>query len=92
MQFETQVKCRVPGSDCPSHGVKTIVVPWAGPRSQFTLLFERFAIEILLGARSIKTAQEILRISWDQASAEKLWKTLPEEQREQIQAVALAGR
>ena len=67
MQFETQVRCRVPRSDCPRHGVKTIQVPWAGPRSQFTLLFERFAIEVLLGARSIKKAQELLRISWDQA-------------------------
>ena len=67
MQFETQVKSRVPRSDCPIHGVKTIVVPWASPRSQFTLLFERFAIEVLLGARSIKKAQELLRISWDQA-------------------------
>jgi transposase len=67
MQFETQVRSRIPRSDCPTHGVKTIAVPWAGPRSQFTLLFERFAIEILLGARSIKKAREILRISWDQA-------------------------
>lgn len=147
MQLETLVKCRVPRSDCPEHGVKTISVPWAGPRSQFTLLFERLAIEVLLGARSIKKAQELLRISWDQAqriqelaverglarrkleelrhagmdeknfkrgqsyvsvltdveagrvldvvegrdqeSAEKLWKTLPEEQRKQIEAVAL---
>jgi transposase len=67
MQFETQVRSRVPRSDCPDHGVKTIVVPWAGPRSQFTLLFERFAIEVLLSARSITKAQELLRISWDQA-------------------------
>lgn len=67
MQFETLVTCRMPRSDCPEHGVKTIQVPWAGPRSQFTLLFERFAIEVLLGARSIKKAQELLGISWDQA-------------------------
>lgn len=67
MQFETLVKCRVPRSDCDVHGVKTIQVPWAGPRSQFTLLFERFAVEVLLGARSIKKAQELLGISWDQA-------------------------
>lgn len=147
MQFETLVKCRVPRSDCPVHGVKTIRIPWAGPRSQFTLLFERFAIEVLLTARSIVKAQEILRISWDQAqriqelaverglarrkleglryagmdeksfgrghdyvsvmtdiergrvldvvkdrekeSADLLWKTLPEEQRQGIEAVAM---
>jgi len=67
MQFETEVRCRIPRSECPSHGVKSIAVPWAAPRSQFTLLFERFAIEVLLGARSIRKAQEILGISWDQA-------------------------
>jgi transposase len=67
MQFETQIKCRVPRSDCPTHGAKTISIPWAGPRSQFTLLFERFAVEVLLSARSIKKAQELLGISWDQA-------------------------
>jgi len=66
MQFETQVKCRVPRSDCPEHGVKTIQVPWAGPRSQFTFLFEKFAIEVLRCARSIRQAQALLGISWDQ--------------------------
>lgn len=67
MQFETDIKCRVPRVDCRTHGVKTAAVPWAGPRSQFTLLFECFAVDVLLGARSIRKAQEILRISWDQA-------------------------
>jgi transposase len=66
MQFETLVKSRVPRSDCPEHGVKTIQVPWAGPRSPFTLLFEKFAIEVLKSARSIRQAQALLGISWDQ--------------------------
>jgi transposase len=66
MQFETLVKCRVPRSDCEAHGAKTIQVPWAGPRSPFTLLFEKFAIEVLQCARSIRQAQELLGISWDQ--------------------------
>ena len=66
MQFETLVKSRVPRSDCPEHGAKTIQVPWAGPRSPFTLLFEKFAIEVLKAARSIRQAQARLGISWDQ--------------------------
>lgn len=66
MQFETLVKSRVPRSDCPEHGAKTIQVPWAGPRSPFTLLFEKFAIEVLQCARSIRQAQVLLGISWDQ--------------------------
>ena len=67
MQFETLVKSKLPRSDCAEHGIKTINAPWAGPRSQFTLLFERLAIEVLIAARSISKACDILRISWDPA-------------------------
>lgn len=69
MQFETIVTCRVPRADCPEHGVKTLPVPWAGWHSRFTLLFERFAIEVLYGARSITQATALLGISWDQAQS-----------------------
>jgi transposase len=43
---------------CPS--------PWAGARSRFTLLYERFAIEVLLACRSVRAAAELLRLSWDE--------------------------
>jgi transposase len=66
MQFETVIQTRIPRSDCPEHGVKTISIPWACPRSPFTLLFERLAIEVILGARSLSQAQSLLRLSWDQ--------------------------
>jgi transposase len=69
MQFQTLLRSRVPRADCPTHGAKTIRVPWAGPRSQFTLLFERFAIDVIYAARSITQAQELLRISWDQVQS-----------------------
>lgn len=69
MQFETIITCRVPRSDCPEHGAKTITVPWASPHSRFTLMFERFAIEVLYGARSITQATALLGLSWDQAQA-----------------------
>lgn len=66
MQFQTIIKSRVPRSECPDHGVKTIVVPWAGPNSRFTLLFERFAIDVMIAAKSIKAAASLLGLSWDQ--------------------------
>ncbi len=66
MQFQTIIKSRIPRSDCPEHGVKTIDVPWAGPNSHFTLLFERFAIDIMKAAKSIKEAASLLNLSWDQ--------------------------
>jgi len=66
MQFETLIECRVPRSNCKAHGIKTIEVPWAGKRSQFTLLFERFAVEVLLHSSSKTGAMGILRLSWDE--------------------------
>jgi transposase len=41
-------------------------LPWAEPQSRFTLLFERFAIEVLRQT-SIQAAAMILRVSWDEA-------------------------
>lgn len=67
MQFETIIRCCVPRSDCPVHGAKTITLPWASAHSRFTLLFERFSIEVLQNARSLTQARALLRISWDQA-------------------------
>jgi transposase len=66
MQFKTTIVCRVPRISCPEHGILTVSVPWAGEYSRFTLLFEGFAIDVLLSAKSIKDAVNILRISWDQ--------------------------
>ena len=51
MQFTTLIRARTPRADCPEHGVKTMQVPWAAPQGRFTLLFERFAVEVLLGQR-----------------------------------------
>lgn len=69
MQFQTIIKSRVPRSECPDHGVKTIQVPWAGPNSRFTLLFERLAIDVMIAAKSIKEAARLLGLSWDQVHA-----------------------
>jgi transposase len=49
--------------------VETVPVPWAGARSRFTLLYERFAIEVLLACRSVSAAGELLGCSWDQLHA-----------------------
>lgn len=51
--------------ECTTHGVKQLRVPWAEPGSQFTALFERFAIDLLREC-SITGAVGLLRISWDE--------------------------
>lgn len=65
MQFTTTIHAQTPRTDCALHGVKTILVPWADAHSRFTLLFERFAIEVLQATASITQAQSLLRLSWD---------------------------
>jgi len=66
MQFKTVIHCKIPRIECPLHGAKSISVPWADARSRFTLLFERFAIDILLGCQNQTKAGAILGLSWDE--------------------------
>ena len=67
MQFVTLIRARTPRADCPVHGVKTMQVPWAEPQGRFTLLFERFAVEVLLASASVSQACELLGIGWETA-------------------------
>jgi transposase len=67
MQFTTLIRARTPRADCPEHGVKTMLVPWAAPQGRFTLLFERFAVEGLLASASVSQACALLGLSWDTA-------------------------
>ena len=67
MQFETLVRARTPRCKCPDCGVKTVQVPWAEKNSRFTLLFEAFAIEVLLACSNVSRAKSLLRINWETA-------------------------
>ena len=69
MQFEARLRARVPRSDCPECGVKTVEVPWAGKHGRFTLMFEAFAIAVLRGASNVEAACELLGIHWATADA-----------------------
>jgi len=67
MQFTTLIRARTPRSNCPEHGVKTMAVPWAAPQGRFTLLFECFAVDVLLASGSVSQGCELLGIGWDTA-------------------------
>ena len=64
MQFETILVARVPRTKCAKCGVKTCSVPWAGPHSRFTLMFEAFAVRVLQAAGSIEQARLLLKLTW----------------------------
>lgn len=66
MQFKTLLICPVPRVSCKTHGVKSLKVPWADLKSRFTMLFERFAVDVLLSASSKKKAAELIGLSWDE--------------------------
>jgi transposase len=63
--FESVIVCRVPRLKKEGK-IETAPVPWAGKRSRFTLLYERFAIEVLLACRGVSAAAQLRGLSWDQ--------------------------
>ena len=65
MQFQTIIRARAPRSNCPDHGVKTVTVPWAEPQGRFTLMFERFVIDVLVASASVSHACELLGLGWE---------------------------
>lgn len=66
-QFQTHLHAEIPRVQCPTHGVKQVRVPWAEPRSRFTLLLERLVIDLILQCSTVKGACAIVGISWDEA-------------------------
>jgi transposase len=62
-QFKTFLIAAAPRVQCPVHGVQTIPVPWSAPHSRFTLLFERFAIDVLQATQVQAKAARLLRLS-----------------------------
>lgn len=62
-QLRTLLHARIPRVQCPTHGVRQAAVPWSEPRSRFTLLFERFAIDVMLETDG-SGAATILGLSW----------------------------
>lgn len=66
-QFETHLHAEIPRVQCPTHGVKQVRVPWAEPRSRFTLLMERLVIDLIRQCSTVKGACTIAAISWDEA-------------------------
>ena len=65
MQFETVLWARTPRARCKTCGVKTTAIPWAGKHSRFTLMFEAFAIEVLLACGNVKSAAGLLDVDWN---------------------------
>lgn len=66
-QFQTLLHARLPRVNCPEHGVVQVAASWAEPRSRFTLLFERWIIDVIEQCSTVSGACKLLGIGWDQA-------------------------
>ena len=63
MEYSTFVIARIPRSNCPTHGIKQIDVPWAGPKSRFTFGMEEWTIQVLQLTKSQARTGRLLRLS-----------------------------
>lgn len=68
LQYQTLLHAETPRVDCPEHGVRQVALPWAKPRSRFTLMFERFVLTVLAHT-SVSSAARLLGLSWDEVFA-----------------------
>jgi transposase len=92
MGHTTRLCCRVPRSECPEHGVKTVTVPWAAAGSRFTMEFEAASVRLLLIAQSQSAAAEHLGLNWHQVhgiQAAAVGRGLQRRDTEQISRVGL---
>lgn len=65
-QLQTILRARIPRVRCEQHGVLQVAVPWAGAKSRFTLLMERFVIDVLKESATVSGACRLLGLSWDE--------------------------
>jgi transposase len=66
MQYKTFLHARVPRVRLPDGTVVTIRVPWAGPHSRHSWLFEMWAITLLGALKNQTQTARLLRLSFDQ--------------------------
>jgi transposase len=66
MQFQTILHSRLPRVECREHGVQVIEAGWTEKYSRFTLLFERFVINVLQACSNQTKAKDMLGLSWDE--------------------------
>jgi transposase len=78
MQFETIIRARVPRvrrqkfderGEAIGWSTEMVAVPWASPRSRWTLLFEAWSLRVLEASESVHSACLLLRLHWESAHA-----------------------
>src|SRR5262245_3599401 len=89
-QYRTILHAQVTRSDCAEHGARVVQLPWAGPGSRFTLLFEGIAIEWLKQA-SRKAVAEQLKVSWREINGIMMRAVMRGLKRRQLERITKIG-
>ncbi len=66
-QAKTYLHASMPRTDCPKHGVQTVIIPWAEPFARFSKDFETRVILALQSTKTVQGAREIMKITWEEA-------------------------
>ena len=64
-QYSTFIEADVPRVECKEHGIHSVGVPWAEEKTRFTILLERFVIDLLHEA-PISVVARWTGLSWSQ--------------------------
>jgi transposase len=69
MQFETVLIARVPRVKYADGSTELVTVPWAARYSRFTMMFEAWAVKVLLATQTTQAACDLLGLNWKAADA-----------------------
>src|SRR3974390_3403286 len=84
-EHEAYLTARVPRVECSEHGVRQVAVPWARPRSDFTLLFEALVMA-LVAEMPVKPLAELVG-----EEDKKIWRIVHHYVDRAVEAQDLAG-
>ena len=84
-EHEAYLTARVPRVECSEHGVRQVTVPWARPRSDFTLLFEALVMA-LVAEMPVKPVAELVG-----EGDKKIWRVVHHYVDRAVEAQDLAG-
>ena len=66
--FTTWVLAEVPRVQCPTHGVRSVAIPWASPSSRFTQAFACFAVTVLRATQQQTQAAALLHLTQEEVA------------------------
>lgn len=64
MGYRTELYCKLPRTECPTHGVRTVHTPWAEPAALMTPDQESYCIRVLESSAMVTAVARLLGLSY----------------------------